>query len=352
MKKLKTRISALLALICSLVIVFTAVPARADVSTIDQDTADSIASNVESFLSQVYTITDYQFEQLKAEGGFYEELYYDWMTNRKTVGDYVNVNDVEIDDSTGAIVAKADVQFENFDTEVDITFDDQYAPSEYSMTIEYVKTGEDLLTDLYTADDRDLELKASDQGGFYEVFWSSWQTDRETTGKFLGFDEDKETVVDNSDPDAMTITCYPKFENYTAEAVLTYDENHELSNYVLNIDYSFGEKMGQAGQNMAVGLLTVFAVLVILIVVISLFRFIPNTDKKKKEEPTAAKAAPAKTAAPAPVKNESTSSGAGQEEEIAAAIAAALAAAAEESPSSDGYVVRSVKKTGRRWTRV
>ena len=103
---------------------------------------------------------------------------------------------------------------------------------------------------------------------------------------------------------------------------------------------SFAEEMQHAAQNMAVGLLVVFAILFLLMLVIFLFRFLPHP---KTQDPgkNAADTTPAKGA------DIAATGDAAAEEEIAVAIAAAIAAAtaSAETPGTN-YVVRRVRRAG------
>ena len=91
---------------------------------------------------------------------------------------------------------------------------------------------------------------------------------------------------------------------------------------------------------MGVGI--VFIVLVFLSFLISLFRFIPGlVEGKKKEAPAAPAPAPVPVAAPA-------AEDVTDDTELIAVIAAAIAAS--EGTSTDGFVVRSIRKVNRkRW---
>ena len=92
------------------------------------------------------------------------------------------------------------------------------------------------------------------------------------------------------------------------------------------------------------GLGTVFVILIMLIFLISLFQFIPGSGaqeakaKKKAAEDAAAAPTPA-TVAAAPVQEADNS-------ELIAVIAAAIAAS--EGTSTDGFVVRSIRKINRK----
>ena len=101
-----------------------------------------------------------------------------------------------------------------------------------------------------------------------------------------------------------------------------------------------GEKMEQAGLNTLMGLGIVFLMLIFLSFLISQFKHISKLTEKKDSK-SAAPAAPAP--APAPAEEE-------QEEEIdddgeLVAVIAAAIAAYEGSTSTDGFVVRSIKRS-------
>ena len=189
------------------------------------------------------------------------------------------------------------------------------------------------------------------EGGFYEVFCTSWKEDRNTVGEVV---EIHDPVIDESDPAEIRTETVVDFRNYTADISMTFTPKEFMpKNYVMNIRYSMKEKMTQAAQNMAVGLIVVFAVLLFLMLVIYLFRFIPSDGislKKKKPETAASGAAPAGLSE-TPEEDAARYPGASDEEEIAAVIAAAIAAAEEEAPSASGYTVRSVRRKQSAWKR-
>ena len=103
--------------------------------------------------------------------------------------------------------------------------------------------------------------------------------------------------------------------------------------------------MEKAALNTLMGLGTVFVILAFLIFVISLFKYIPGLVEGKKKESAPAAAAPAPAAAAPvaePVVEDVTDDG-----ELVAVIAAAIAAS-EGKTSTDGFVVRSIRKINRR----
>jgi sodium pump decarboxylase gamma subunit len=103
-----------------------------------------------------------------------------------------------------------------------------------------------------------------------------------------------------------------------------------------------GELMGKAALNTLIGMGTVFVVLILISCIISLFKFIPKIQEsftKKKAKETAG----VDNAVAHIVVQEETGA---DDLELAAVIAAAIAAY-EGSASTDGFVVRSIRKVSR-----
>lgn len=213
------------------------------------------------------------------------------------------------------------------------------------------------LSEVYTSSDEKLDSSRK-QGGFYEVLVRSWYEDREVTGEFK---EVLSTEAEqSSDGKQIITTSVVEFENYTSDVVMYFDaKTGSPVNYVMNIRYSMKEKMTQAAQNMAVGLIVVFAVLVFLMFIIFLFRLLSPSKKKEPRKETIP-SLHEKASAPeevvsmiSPRPETETACADNSEEEIAAVIAAAVAAASAESPAAGGYVVRSVRRGSRSvWKRV
>ena len=98
--------------------------------------------------------------------------------------------------------------------------------------------------------------------------------------------------------------------------------------------------MEKAGLNTLIGMGTVFAVLILICLIISCFGFIPKiqglfSGKNKKAEKSTAEVAVDNTIAQI-IKKE-------DDQELIAVIAAAIAAS-EGAASTDGYVVRSIRR--------
>ena len=129
----------------------------------------------------------------------------------------------------------------------------------------------------------------------------------------------------------------------TVEIILD-DELKSCLGITTNVHYSTGEIMLKAGMNTVIGMGTVFVVLILISLIISCFSLISKFEKrgKKKEQ---------KEAAPAPAADPVVSQIAANEElsddtELVAVIAAAIAAY-EGAASTDGFVVRSIRKSNK-----
>ena len=150
--------------------------------------------------------------------------------------------------------------------------------------------------------------------------------------------------------DKIIVTVNSTFANKDADIEFIYkrDLYHTLTSSATNVNYTFGEKMAKAGLNTLLGMGTVFVVLILIFGIISLFNFIPKIEaafKKKDAQPAATSVDNAITQI---VESEELT----DDLELVAVISAAIAAY-EGSASTDGYVVRSIRRVdnGSRWQR-
>ena len=106
----------------------------------------------------------------------------------------------------------------------------------------------------------------------------------------------------------------------------------------INIEpvYSLGETMAKAGLNTIIGILIVFAMLVIMSGIIKSFELITKVQNKAKAKEETVAIAPEPSKAVTPLKNET------DDLQLVAVIAAAIAAST--GASTDSFVVRSIKK--------
>ena len=216
------------------------------------------------------------------------------------------------------------------------------------------------ITSLYTYDDTELE-QMKDLGDFYLVTSNMVQDEREELGAFLGV---KDGGYWDKQSDGKILVHVPvQYEKYAAEIIITFDETGtQPLNFVINPEYSLGEKMFGAFQNFVLGILIVFIILLFLAFIISLLKFVnPDYRKKKAEEKAKRSGEAPKTGSydnipKAPLGNTAAAAAgpapaAADDSELIAVIAAAIAAA--ESENGGSYVVRSIRRVGkaRNWTR-
>ncbi len=133
-----------------------------------------------------------------------------------------------------------------------------------------------------------------------------------------------------------SVTLDAEFENRDGEIVVNFDEKMKMESMTVNAEYSMSEILKKAGLNTVLGMGTVFVVLIFISFIIYLFRYIPVLEKKFSRKSKAT--AEVKTATPVVEEVEE----AADDEELIAVIAAAVAAA--EGTSTDGFVVRSIKR--------
>ena len=168
----------------------------------------------------------------------------------------------------------------------------------------------------------------------------AWQQGTKECGEYVSHGDYKF----EPSSDELKVTTSAKFKDRDADITFVFDEDLYLDSTTIDAHYSIGEIMEKAGLNTILGMGTVFVVLIFISFIIYLLGYIPklqeklaNKDKKVEEK----KEAPVQ-AAPAPV------AAAEDDAELVAVIAAAIAAA--EGTSTDGFVVRSIKRRkSNRW---
>ena len=128
-----------------------------------------------------------------------------------------------------------------------------------------------------------------------------------------------------------------------ANVEVMYDEELQVISIATNVVYTFGEVMTKAALNTLMGMGTVFAVLILIIVLISSFALIPKIQEAFSGKKEAKKDTTDKVVEQI-IKNEEVAyEDVTDDAELVAVIAAAIAAY-EGSGSASGYVVRSLKR--------
>lgn len=163
--------------------------------------------------------------------------------------------------------------------------------------------------------------------------FKSWEAGVDECGEYLGHGD----FVFEASKDELKVTTEAEYAERNATIELLFDENLYLESMTISAHFTTGEILKKAGLNTILGMGTVFAVLIFISIIISLFKYIPAIQaafSKKSSEPKAeVKKEPVVVAAPKQATDDL---------ELIAVISAAIAAA--EGTSTDGFVVRSIKR--------
>ena len=148
------------------------------------------------------------------------------------------------------------------------------------------------------------------------------------------------------DEEEASLATVVTFDIHAATLNLIFDEDGVVTTGSIDPIYSFGEILQKAGLNTVIGMGTVFVILIFISLVIAMLpkctAMIENAGKKKEAPAPAPKAAPAAVAAPVAAEELV------DDLELVAVISAAIAA--YTGTSSDGFVVRSIKRsTTNKW---
>ena len=208
-----------------------------------------------------------------------------------------------------------------------------------SVKTSLVTTAEGLTDAIVALKDADIENYMNTGDDFTTSAMQSWQTSKDELGaKKESNGETTVTLKDNQ----YTVTVPVKFEKANANFVYVFESTGTPVSMSVDVQYGMAQTLQRAGLNTLMGVGTVFVMLILLSLLISLFRFIPNPEAKKAAEAKAAKEAQAAAIAAAPVQAEENLADDG---ELVAVIAAAIAAT--EGTTTDGFVVRSIRKVKR-----
>ena len=183
----------------------------------------------------------------------------------------------------------------------------------------------------------------------YLALFKSYASNLDEFGAYVGVKEYEGGVEKDGE---VTYDVVYEFEKHDMRLSLVYDSHDVVTTVTADPIYSTGEILEKAGMNTLLGMGVVFAVLILISLIISCFNFIPAIErkfskKKAAEKKAAVQAAPA--AAPAPAAAAETA--VPDDLELVAVITAAVAASMGTT-STDGFVVRSIKrKSSQKWKR-
>lgn len=205
----------------------------------------------------------------------------------------------------------------------------------------------DQAAELVSYGDEYMEYVVSNYFGYkangYGVInaFNSWTDAKAELGEIVSITGAAADYDDQGSDIIVTLDIVGTYRTAQIEAIYEDDLYHTLDSLTTNIDRSFGEKMQKAGLNTLLGMGTVFVILILISLIISLFGFIPKIQEKftKKSSDKDIKAeAVDNTIAQIVEKEEQT-----DDLELVAVITAAIAACGT-SGSSDDFVVRSIRR--------
>ncbi|MCI7180931.1 MAG: OadG family transporter subunit [Schaedlerella sp.] len=174
------------------------------------------------------------------------------------------------------------------------------------------------------------------EGSNFLTMLEGWDAAVEECGAFIELGASEMEVKSDE-----TVLSYEAiFADRDATIEFVFDKNENIESMTVGAKYSIGEILKKAGLNTVLGMGTVFVVLIFIAFIISLFKYIPDIQKKfGKKNKTDVPAAPAAIPAQAV---QSVQEDVTDDSELIAVIAAAIAAS--EGTSTDGFVVRSIKR--------
>lgn len=166
---------------------------------------------------------------------------------------------------------------------------------------------------------------------------AAWNSAAEECGVLLGHED----YTFKATSSGVTAICEGDFETRDSAIEFAFNKELVLESVTVSSHYSTGEILSKAGLNTLLGMGTVFVMLVVMSLIISLFKFIPDIQKKMMKKHNGA--IPEEKVAPVVEEEEEE-----DDLELVAVIAAAIAA--YEGTSTDDFVVRSIKRrTSNKW---
>ncbi|MBQ9611384.1 MAG: OadG family protein [Lachnospiraceae bacterium] len=210
---------------------------------------------------------------------------------------------------------------------------------------QWVSSGEQLVTYLDQISEAGQSADLESDAVFGPAI-QSWESAKGDIGTVQGYQNEYAVM---SAQDEISINIGIDGSDHDADVVIVAalsDYGVETKSVTTNVQYSFGELIGQAGLNTLLGMGTTFVVLILLALIINCFKYIPKIQaafarKAPAEEVKAAPTAPAPAAA-------AVEEVPADDTELIAVIAAAIAAS-EGMATTDGFVVRSIRKSRKKF---
>jgi sodium pump decarboxylase gamma subunit len=160
----------------------------------------------------------------------------------------------------------------------------------------------------------------------------SWMAAEVECGEYISHG-DYEVEVKSS---GVVVSTLAEYEDREATISFSFGEDNRVSSLDVSAKFAIGEILTKAGLNTLLGMGTVFAVLIFLAFLISLMKYIPVILDKLTKKPAPVVEAPKAAPVVEEVADET------DDLELVAVIMAAIAA--QEGTSTDGFVVRSIRR--------
>ena len=204
-----------------------------------------------------------------------------------------------------------------------------------NMRATLINTAESLSQAIVELGQEEIDAYKESGDEFTVTTMEAWEDSRDELGTFktLGQSEVEETSS------GYSVRIPVEFSERDAEFLYLYDQTGTPTSFSIDVQYPMQVLLQRAGLNTLMGLGIVFAMLIFLTFVISLFRFIGKTEEKPQLE---VEDLPLPVQVQAPVHQEPAQ----DDRELVAVIAAAIAA--YEGTSTDSFVVRSIRQAERR----
>ena len=210
--------------------------------------------------------------------------------------------------------SSAEFILSNFSSMDDATFESFENASKFQLDYTMMGTG--------------LKISGEDFVGMI----GSWKAAEIECGEYISHG-DYEVEVKT---DEFVVSTTAQYKEREATIMFTFDETMAMKSMDVSAKFAIGEILKKAGLNTLLGMGTVFGVLIFLAFIISLMKYIPallDGFTSKSEQPVAAEKP---VVVETPIVEES------DDLELIAVITAAIAA--QEGTSTDGFVVRSIRR--------
>lgn len=204
-----------------------------------------------------------------------------------------------------------------------------------------INTAESLSEAIVELGQEEIDAYRESGDDFTVTTMEAWESSRDELGDFKSLGESAAEKT----ADGYLVRIPVEFSRQDAQFVYLYDQTGTPTSFSIDVQYPMQVLLQRAGLNTLMGLGIVFVMLVFLTLVISCFRFIGKTEEKDQAG-LAIEELPVPAQAPSEVREESPVQ---DDQELVAVIAAAIAA--YEGTSTDGFVVRSIRRADRRKNR-